>query len=626
MAIQLVVGGASGLAARLEQTGLFTQVHRVESTGQMKALVASGVLKVPKGEIAFLFADSLTVDTPGTSLDALLAKLSRSGYAVIVLGTSPRGADLVAAAPNAGLVEGPFTVNLILGTIAGTGVAQIPPLADGFTTIDVFTGDLDLPASPDTVRQVQFQPDTVTTPPATTPPVTAPPVTAPPVTATSEASGSSASSGSSAASRPWYVATSAEPDKPAAPVYPQPNVMFPPPSNPTQAAPVSPVTAHPVPVQSAPANGWSTPPADSPPLTMLPPPNSSPLVSLPAPTGIPLVGGMTPTSLPPAGASPLRPLVPTNSAWSEAPQAGAYTAEVNGARRRTIVLAVGAAKGGVGKSTLSLSLAVRAGLRLRGQGSVALIDCNYGQADIGRYMQVFDGPTVMDVVRDRGLLSRDRLREAMVHRPELNVHVLRGPATAAEGNPQWLNARLYRQILDSMRGMFNVVVLDLPVAEKYLDMYAGFALAESDFIVVPVNPNVATLLAVDSWLSTICEPEIAGGNGMDDRKVGIVLNRTKQGIDCDEQDVRLMLARWRFLAAIPDSDAWQRANNNGEILAAGANSDLNEALDEVLFQATGMDVFHPTVEELEPKRRRFALLGGKSNKSGSKGAGQAKKR
>jgi septum formation inhibitor-activating ATPase MinD len=117
--------------------------------------------------------------------------------------------------------------------------------------------------------------------------------------------------------------------------------------------------------------------------------------------------------------------------------------------------------------------------------------------------------------------------------------------------------------------------------------------------VVPVTPNWAALMNADSWLNAVCTPRHSGGDGVDERKVGIVLNRAKVTVDCSEEDVRQELSRWNFIGLIPENDAWQRCDNNGELIATQRFTDINDAFSRILYAATKErallnDVYIPT--------------------------------
>lgn len=147
--LTLVVGGAPALAAALGQTGQFAGVHAVGSTGELKNLVAGGVLPQERDRLVFLFADTLPSEQP-PALDDLVRKLASSGRKVVILAASPNARDMVAANPSAGLLEGPFNVNLVLGGLSGLGLGMLAPDPNGFAEINPFVATpAEQPASQD---------------------------------------------------------------------------------------------------------------------------------------------------------------------------------------------------------------------------------------------------------------------------------------------------------------------------------------------------------------------------------------------------------------------------------------------------------------------------------------------
>jgi MinD-like ATPase involved in chromosome partitioning or flagellar assembly len=288
---------------------------------------------------------------------------------------------------------------------------------------------------------------------------------------------------------------------------------------------------------------------------------------------------------------------------------GAYVAVPQNAPRRGHVITIAVSKGGTGKSSLTLNLGAFLGMRLRMLGkTVCVIDANFQQADAGKYLDCYT-PNINTIANNPALLTRERILEGLVHKPEYNLSVMLGPATPDEGNPLNVDAELYGEILELLRHHFDYILIDTPVAEKFHDIFSKFALPKANYIVVPVAPNYPTLHNTDNWLrSAVVLPRHAGGPGIDPSQIGIVLNRAEDGIGCSEADVRATMARWQFLASIPETKEWKLANNRNELVAPKAYAELNQAFATVLYAATGETVLVSNIEVPEEKRGVKALL------------------
>jgi MinD-like ATPase involved in chromosome partitioning or flagellar assembly len=604
--LTLVVAGAARLAEAMEATGQFEKVHSVTATSGLKDLIAAGMLRGSKDSMVFLFADNLPVDTPGTPMGMLMQTLTTGGYKVIVVGVTPEARDMVATYPRAGLLPVPFSINQAIGAIAGMNVPGLEPVDGGFDPIDLdspvpFAGLATPPAQP-------FAAPSAAPPPFTQPPAAPSGFSAPP----SFTEPPAAPSGFSAP--PSFAEPAAAPSgfsappsftEPAA----APSGFSAPPSFTEPAAPPSgfnaPVSGF---TSSSGGSDWEIPPSTGPVggaqggFNTWPAPTSNPLI--PAEPEAPR--RMAPPSMLPTGlaeaAGPGAMIMPaTRQGYTGAQETGVPA-------RRGHVITVTAPKGGTGKSSLTLNLGAYLGHRLRGQGKrVCVIDANFQQADSGKYLNCFT-PNIANLVKDPSTRTVDRIEEFLIKKNDLGMHVLLGPAKPSDANPAYINAKLYSQILEVLRELYDYILIDTPVAEKYHDIFAGFALPQADFLIVAINPNYATLLNTDNWLRAVTAPKHVGGDDVDPAKVGVVLNRAKDGIDCSEEDVRTELAAWRFIGAIPETDEWQKCNNNNELVATKNYRDLSEAFARVLYAATGEEVLTESISAPSTKSKGLAGL------------------
>ena len=275
-------------------------------------------------------------------------------------------------------------------------------------------------------------------------------------------------------------------------------------------------------------------------------------------------------------------------------------------KRKGYVITIAVAKGGVGKSSLTLNLAAYLGLKLRKLGrNVLVIDTNFQQADTGKYIDQFT-PNITQVSRDPNILSKDRINEIIIPVPRYNISVLLGPDNPDDASPQWLTGNLYSKILGLLRDKYDYILIDTPVAEKFHTIFGEFALGALDYLIVPVAPNFPTLFNADNWLkSAVTAPVSAGGFNIDRNKIGVLLNMAQDGIDCSEDDVRETLREWNFMGSIPYSKEWIKASNSFELVAGKNFHDLHATLAQILNHATGEPALLDGYDITEEEKRGF---------------------
>ena len=582
--LHVIVGGYPALAEALGAAGVFAGVHAVNTTGEFRDSIGSGRYPTKDANgVVFLFADTLAVDTD-QDLEFLVSSMSRAGFKVIVLQITDAARSIVQRNPATSIYDGAYTVNSILGAISGAGLGVIAPIANGHAPI----GDGTAKVEPIEERIEPFFPSQ--TPAATgwqalpgAQPAAATPQTAPAPAPVPHQAVEARPTGQPSA---WQTAGTAAPAPQVAPEVTQ-RAAKPAASAHVAPAPAPRAAPQPQPQPHAPAAaGWQN--SDAPAAT----PIARPAALAPA-LGVQQfsVGGSVDGG-PGAGRVMSRPEAVDGSAASYQDFAPRTTG-----RRLGHTIVVTSPKGGTGKSSVALNTSVYLGRAVRDMGlRVCLIDANFQQADIGKLLDQYT-PNIGNMLRDQASIVPERIEEYLIERPNWNVSFLLGPSTPKDASPVHFNSALYQRILDVLRTRFDYIIVDTPVAEVYHDILRGFALPQADYVIVPIVPAMHTLMNADSWLSTVTLPRHAGGDDVDPEKVGVVLNQAQDGVSCDEEQVRRELYKWNLIGSIPATKEWLRCVNQDEVIATKGYVEIDEALANILYYATGIESLLTNMEE-----------------------------
>jgi flagellar biosynthesis protein FlhG len=204
-------------------------------------------------------------------------------------------------------------------------------------------------------------------------------------------------------------------------------------------------------------------------------------------------------------------------------------------RRRLKVVGVTSGKGGVGKTTISLNLAIAFAQQGR---RVLLLDADLGMANVHVYAGVRPRGTILEVINGTRTLA-----DSVAQGPG-GIHILCGQsgiAGAADLEPRWienLGSQLRRE-----SGAYDVLLIDTGAGISTQVMsFLGFA----DEIVVIATPNLASTLDAYGVVKVIRETNIGG-------RVHLLINRAGSAQQAENLFVRIASCARQFLQFEPTS-------------------------------------------------------------------------
>lgn len=220
---------------------------------------------------------------------------------------------------------------------------------------------------------------------------------------------------------------------------------------------------------------------------------------------------------------------------------------------RQELIVVHSPKGGVGKTAISLNLAV-AYIQAGGRGTrVLLVDFDPFGNLVGTIV-VEGAATVADWVGLDGLPSRSDLDILTGLHKATGLRVLLSPRSMVDADV--VDAATAERILQSARQHFDVVVVDC--GNKLQDAQV-VAMEHATRILEITLPEVPTLRALNDLRDYL------DALGVDQAKIRTVLNRLPKRPDLPVREVGEMLP-WPLVARIPDDTAVPAAANRGEVL------------------------------------------------------------
>ncbi len=184
-------------------------------------------------------------------------------------------------------------------------------------------------------------------------------------------------------------------------------------------------------------------------------------------------------------------------------------------------------KGGVGKTTLSVNLALV--FRLRTKKRVALFDADFHFGDISVHLNLSPTRTVIDLVERIEDLDQDLLSQVMMPHPS-GIHVLLSPFRPEEA--ELVKAEHVGLLMESLVRNYDYVVVD---CQASYDERMLVALEHADTILLVVTPEIGPLKNTSLFL------DLAEKLGLSSKQIYIVLNRANSNVGIDIAEIERAL-------------------------------------------------------------------------------------
>jgi len=232
-------------------------------------------------------------------------------------------------------------------------------------------------------------------------------------------------------------------------------------------------------------------------------------------------------------------------------QVSGQDAQATAAAKRGQLVTVFAAKGGCGKTTMATNLA--ATLADGGRQEVCLVDLDLAFGDVAIAMQLSPSRTLSDASHLSGSLDEGAARSLVTHHsPGLSIIA----APMEPGTAESLPVRMVSDLLDVLKGMYDVVVVDCPPA--FTDHVLA-AFDRSDHFVLLATLDVPALKNLKLTLETL------GMLGYARDSWHVVLNRSDAKVGLTVADVQKTL-RHPIAVQVPSSRAVPSSINRGVLI------------------------------------------------------------
>jgi two-component system, OmpR family, response regulator MtrA len=250
------------------------------------------------------------------------------------------------------------------------------------------------------------------------------------------------------------------------------------------------------------------------------------------------------------------------------------------ARPQGRLVAVAGPKGGVGRTTVAVNVAVASALASKsqqGDGDIVLLDGHLLQGDLDVHLDLRAGVSVRDLVPYAGRLDVAAVQNALV-RHASGVQALLRPREA--GAAELIGTAMWQEVLHIATAIGETVIVDL--GPGYDDERTLATLESAAMVLLVVTPEIGGLRNARQFL------DLAPRLGVDRGRVRVVLNRANVPGGLSEADVASALGIDQgAMERVPDVGpaALARITRGVPVVQSDPGSVFARALDKVAVMA-----------------------------------------
>ncbi len=213
------------------------------------------------------------------------------------------------------------------------------------------------------------------------------------------------------------------------------------------------------------------------------------------------------------------------------------------------IIAMFGAKGGVGKTTNAVSLALAIRLRTRKRVIIGDADRNFG--DVAVHLNIAPTRSIVDIVRGGDEIEQEMVTQVLLSHPS-GLQALPAPPRPEEA--ELVNVEHITWILDLLAVSADYVIVDCQTSydDRTLSVFD-----RADHVLLVITPEIGPFKNTSLFLN------LANQLGIDQQAISIVLNRANSGVGIGVGEIERVLRRRINLHVISGGQPVVTAVNRG---------------------------------------------------------------